>query len=312
MALGVQRGGSFEEQILRYVKDTLAMLNRPGGQIFYVDSGAGNDGNLGTSYFCPVLTVTQALSLCTSGAGDIIQIIANSPSSPPGSETFPIAVNKSNVTIRGSLGYPGVMLSDSGIGCDEQNVATFEIGAHYVTIEDMYIGCDNLGTTGGIIEFNGTNSYFGVNIRRCSFDMQYVPAYGIKVDYDQPYLLVEDCMFGRSDIGGYTTAGIYIGNLTAGMIRRNIFRKCAGIGISAGLNAGGFDILDCRFNVPSDTVGKAITLAAGSSGIWVDGNRANFGMTGMTQNPYRDLNNDTSNTWGLNYQAGTSTMPIGT
>lgn len=277
------------------------------GTHFWVDTTLGVDTKSGLSPDDPLLTYTAALAKCTSGAYDVIHGMANSPSAPPATETFPIVVNKNGVTIIGEHGKG--LLSDSGIGSDEQNKATFEIAAHYVTIEYMYLGCDNLGTTGGIVEFNGTNSYFGTTIRRCTFDTQYVPAYGIYVAYDQPYLLVEDCMFGRYDIAGYTTAGIYIGNLTAGMLRRNIFNACAGIAISAGGSAGNFDILDNRMILPSDTKGKAITLADGSSGIYVDGNRANFGMTAATNNPFLDLNNDTSNTWGLNYKATASILP---
>lgn len=280
------------------------------GKHFWVDGSTGVDTNNGLSPANPVLTVTQALTLCTAGAYDVIHILANSPSSAPAAEIFPIAVNKNGVTIRGEHGSG--LLSDSGIGSYTKNKACFEIGAHYVTIEDLYMGVDNEGSDGGIIEFNGTNCYFGTTIRRCTFDTQYIAAYGILATYDQPYLLVEDCVFGGTWIAGYTTAGIYIGNLTGGMIRRNVFNKNQGIAISAGVGASNFQILNNQFNLPSDTVGKAVTLADGSLNIFTNGNHANFGMTAMTNNPYRDLNNDTSNTWGLNYKAGLSVMPIGT
>jgi len=311
MTLPIQRGGSLDERVLRHVQDSYYLASRTGGQVFFVDGTDGDDDtdNPGTSPYSPVLTITRGNALCTASHGDIIHILKNSPSSPHADETFPVTLNKQGMIVRGTLGRG--WLSDSGFGSDEQNVATIEIGAHYVTVEDLYLGCDNLGTTGGIVTFNGTNSYFGVTFRNCTFDTQYIPAYGIYMQYDQPYFLLEDCRFGRYDIAGYTTAGIYIGNCTWGMFRRNIFNACAGIAFSGGPQSGNYSIFDNRFSLPSDTVGKAITLADGSSGIHVDGNHATFGMTAMTNNPFRDLNNDNSNMWGLNHKAGVSIMPSG-
>lgn len=287
----------------------LTAKNEMLGTVFYVDGTSGVDTNTGRTKDTPLLTVTAALAKCTNSKGDVIQIIRNSPTSPPATETFPIAVNKSNVTIRGTLSPHGAILSDSGIGSDAQNEACFEIGAHYVTIEDLYLGIANEGSNGGIIEFNGTNSYFGTNIRRCTFDTQYIAAYGILATYDQPYLLVEDCVFGRHDIAGYTTANIYVGNGTAMMLRGNTFVCVTAIGISLAATCGNVTVLDNRFSCASNTVGMAITCADGSSGNYFDGNRANFGITAMANNPYRDLNNDNSNTWGTNYKGGVAVMP---
>lgn len=296
-----------------YTRDTYSLASRTGvGKVFFVDGTDGVDTNSGREPDSPVLTVKQALSLCTADKGDIIQILKNSPSSPHESETWPIAVNKQGVTIRGTLGASGGMLSDSGIGSDEANVATFEIGAAYVTIEDMYIGCAGEGSDTGIITFNGTNNYFGTTIRRCTFETQYIAAYGVYAAHDQPYLLIEDCVFGRHDIAGYTTANIYLGNCTAGMIRRNVFPCVTALGISVGAGCHNLTVLDNRFSLASDTVGMGITAADGSSGCYFDGNRAAFGMDTMAFRPFRDLNNDNSNNWGLNYRLGATITPIGT
>ena len=93
------------------------------------------------------------------------------------------------------------------------------------------------------------------------------------------------------------------------MIRRNTFVCITAIGISGGASAGNFTILDNRFSCASDTVGMAITLADGSSGIYIEGNSAAFGKVAPANNPYRDLNNDDSNSWGLNYAGGIAVMP---
>lgn len=273
-------------------------------KVFYVDTAAngGSDTNGGLSPSDPLLKINAAMDKCTANKGDVIQVLGNSPSSP--NDTATITMDVAGVTLRGLHGRG--LLSDSGTGSPTENVPVITIAANYVTIENLYLGDHSTGTTGGIIEFTG--STYGVAIRNILFDSQYAPAYGILTAGDHPYLLIEDCVFGRYDIAGYTTAGIYIEHCTAGMIRRNVFRACAGIAISVGANGGNFDILDNRFCMPSDTDGKAITLAAGSSGIYIDGNHANFGTTDAAD-PYRDINGDDSNTWGLNYKGITATMP---
>lgn len=277
------------------------------GSVFYVDTAAngGDDDNTGLSVDAPLKTINAAMDKCTASKGDVIQILGNSPSSP--NDTGTITCDVAGVTIRGLHGRG--MLSDSGFAANATNTATITIAANYVTIENLYLGCHSAGTTGGIVEFNGTNSYFGVTFRNVVFDTQYIAAYGIYAQYDQPYLLVEDCVFGRHDIAGYTTAGIYIGNGTATMIRRNVFPCVTALGISIGASCGNTTVLDNRFSLASDTVGMAITAADGSSGNYFDGNRAAFGMSTMTENPYRDLNNDNSNNWGLNYKLGASIAP---
>jgi len=299
----IERGNAL---ISRNLRNVLSGVWTP-GKTFYVGTG-GSDTNSGLTPETLLLTINAAMDKCTANKGDVIQVLGNSPSTP--NDTLTITMDVAGVTLRGLLGRG--MLSDSGFGSPTINVPAITIAAGYVTIENLYLGCKSTGTTGGIIEFLGTNSYFGVTIRNVFFDSQYVPAYAIKVDYDQPYLLIEDCIFGRHDIAGFTTANIYIGNLTAGMIRRNVFTRITALGISGGPNAGNFSILDNRFSCVSNTVGMAITLADGSSGIYVDGNRANVGITDMANNPFRDLNNDNSNTWGLNYKGVTATNPSGT
>lgn len=277
------------------------------GKVFYVDTAAngGSDNNSGLSITDPLLKINTAMDKVTANKGDVIQILGNSPSSPNDNAT--ITCDVAGVTIRGLHGRG--MLSDSGFGSPTINVPAITIAANYVTIENLYIGCKSTGTTGGIVEFSGTNSYFGVTFRNITFDTQYVAAYGIYVQYDQPYLLVEDCMFGRSDIAGYTTACIYVGNCTCGMIRRNVFAGFAGIGISCGGSCGNLTILDNRFRLPSHTEGKAITMAAGSSGNYIDGNHAAFGDTQVTNNPFLDSSSAGYNDWGVNYESATVTMP---
>ncbi len=273
------------------------------GSVFYVDGTGGVDTNTGRTKDAPLLTVTAALALCANDKGDVVQILRNSPSTPPATETFPIVCNKSNVIIRGLLGKG--MLSDSGIGSDTANVPTFQIEANYVTIEDLYIGCDNAGSTSALVYFNGTR--WGCALRRIQFDSQYSTAYGVYIPADCPYLLVEDCTFGRGDIASYTTGGIVTAHCTGGRFQRNVFTGgCTGVNILATTNVSNLAILDNRFSLYSDTEGMAITLPTGV-GCVVDGNSAMYGKTAPATNPYKDAG---TNDWGLNYSGGIAVMPV--
>lgn len=269
----------------------------------WVDSG-GDNANTGLDPSDPVETYTYALAnLVTAGRYDVIHGMANSPSSPPANEEFPISVNKNGVTIRGEHGKG--LLSDSGIGSDEQDVATFDIAAQYVTIEDMYIGCDQLHTIGGLITI-GISSW-AFTLRRCLLDSQYLPAYGIYTAQSQNYMLIEDCIFGRKDIAGYTNACIDLPHSIACVLRRNLF-NVTGVGIRLSGGACSVSVLDNKFWLPSDTKGKAITVTSGSGKFFFDGNVANYGKTTMTNNPYLD-EGSAANTWGLNYKGAVSVMP---
>ncbi len=279
--------------IKRYGSDLLSGVWSP-GSVFYVDSAAngGSDSNNG-SYDSPVLKVNAAMDLCTANKGDVIQVRGNSPSSP--NDTATIIMDVAGVTLRGLYGRG--LLSDSGFGSPTINVPTITVAANYVTIENLYLGCHASHTTGSIIDFS--TSAWGVTIRNIQFDAQNIPTYGIRSTsgHDLPYLLVEDCRFGRGDVEGYSTNGIYLSNATAGIIRRNIFRRLVGVAIETGPDAANIDILDNRISLRANTEGLAITLGAATNGIFVDGNHANFGDTDMVANPYKDSSTATYNTW---------------
>lgn len=282
------------------------------GEHFFVDSGIGLDSNDGTNPATPFLTYTYAISQCTSGRYDFIHGMANSPSSPPGTETFPIVIDKGGVTIIGEHGKG--LLSDSGIASTAADTACFEINANYVTIQDMYLGCNGGNTLTGVIDGHTSTAYWSFTLRRCMLGIQGSSKYGIAGKSGiGPYLLVEDCVFGRSNASFFTTAAIAIvDNATGGIIRRNSIAATP-IAISLAGTVVDMRILDNKIACQSDTVGTAITVAdGGGAGCFFDGNHANFGITAMANNPYRDLHNDNSNTWGINYKGSVSIMPIGT
>ena len=273
------------------------------GSVFYVDTAAngGSDSNTGRSPDDPVLKINYAMDLVTANKGDVIQILGNSPSSP--NDTAEVIMDVAGVTLRGLHGRG--LLSDSGFAAFAQDTPTITISANYCTVENLYLGCHSSDTTGGVVEIS--ISSFGCTIRNCTFDTQYIPAYGIYTTVSQNYLLVEDCMFGRNDIAGFTTACIGIPNSLGCVIRRNLF-NVTGVGLNLSGSANSISILDNNFVLPSSTKGKAITIASGGKYFYVSGNVANYGKTDMGANPYLDAG-DAANTWGINYKGVTPTLP---
>lgn len=275
------------------------------GKVIYVDS-SGSDSNSGFLPTEPLLKINAAMDKCTASQGDVIQVLGNSPSDP--NDTATITCDVAGVTIRGLLGRG--MLSDSGFGSPTQNVPTLSISANYVTVENLYLGSNASGNTNGIIDFTG--SAWGCTIRNILFDTQNAVAYGVwsSSGHDLPYLLIEDCIFGRSDVASFTTNCIYLGNATGGMIRRNIFQRPSGKAIELHPGAANITILDNRFALRADASdGYAITLNAGTGNCYIDGNRAHCGETVMSQNPFLDESGADVNDWGLNYKGILATFP---
>lgn len=277
------------------------------GKVFYVDTATngGSDSNSGLSPDDPVLKINYAMDLVTANKGDVIQILGNSPSSP--NDTATITMDVAGVTLRGLHGRG--LLSDSGMGSPITNTPCITMASQYLTIENLYLGDHSTGTTGGVVDIS--NSSFGCTIRNCMFDTQYLPAYGITTAQSQAYLLIEDCIFGRNDIAGYTTACIQLPNSLGCVVRRNLFHvQAKGILLSGA--ASSVSVLDNDFVLHADDAkGRAITITTNSGLFYVAGNRANYGHTDMTNNPYLD-DGVAANTWGINWVGKTATLPTTT
>lgn len=275
------------------------------GKVIYVDSGGSDTTGTGFTPTSPIKTINAAMDLCTANQGDVIQVMGNSPSTP--NDTGTITMDKAGVTLRGLYGRG--MLSDSGFGSDTTNVPCLTIAANYITVENLYLGIDPEGSSGGVIE--GSKSCFGFTLRNCLIEAQYTTTYGFYtgVSWDFPYLLIEDCVFGSGQ-GAKATNWIRLFNASmSSVIRRNLFKRSSAAAIQCLSSCGELSILDNTFHLNSDLAGGAITLDDGSSQIYVDNNHAGYGTTDAAD-PYYDKNgNDDSNTWGLNYKGVTGTLP---
>ncbi len=281
-----------------------SLFQRPSGlgKVFFVDNG-GSDSQEGTDPNYPLLTITTALGKCTASKGDTIIMLQNSPSSPPGDETFPIVINKAGVLLAGL--YSRGLLSDSGFGTDQVDGNTITISANYVSIENLYLGLKTGGTTGNVIE--GGMSAFAFTLRNCVIETQYQALYGFFTGgaYDFPYLLIEDCIFGSAQANRFTSA-IRLFNATFGMIRRNVFMHCSSYAINLQANCGNVSILDNRFKLSADTDGFAVFAANGAFENFIDGNHAAHGINTPANDPFWEGGADGDNDWGLNHKGTTA------
>lgn len=92
---------SIAEQVesLKYMVESLRVSHQGYGVTHYVDVERGADTNAGNTPNVPLLTVTEAMSRCTDGAGDVIYIV--SPDAAVCVVTENVVVNKTDVHIRG-------------------------------------------------------------------------------------------------------------------------------------------------------------------------------------------------------------------
>lgn len=265
------------------------------GQTFYVngtDWGDGDNGNDGLRPDTPFLTLTYALAQCTDEEFDTIVVVDYWT---PTGETWPIAVDKRQVTI---LGAPGGSYDRWACVHPSGNTAAFEIQAAGVRIVDFYI---DAGAAHAGIEYSGTPERTGVY--GCSFMSG---TYGVDMGVNEAGFgaVVEDCHFST-----YLTAGgIIVGNQTRARVKNCVFMRTGGVAIEVTNSAPYSQILDNRIAMNANTAGRAITLAANTVEIMVDGNSAFWGET-VGQNPYLDNAAADVNCWGVNYHGNTMVLP---
>jgi len=288
--------------------------------VFFVDgnSDKGNDGvnTLGQVPEEPFLTVTQALSKCTSKANDYIFIL-NYPSTAP-AETWPISIGKERVHILGI--HQGIMPHFKVINPQDTDnpVFVFTTGGAYCELGYMIMGCSN-GSAKGTIEMQ-TGGLFGNHIHHCGFGLwgksNSDAAFGICTTGgstptigEMLYSVIEHCKFGSL----LTTSGIQIPDTFKGpntvkgtIIRNNHFatgvRSINVLATTADFASGG--IYNNTFEVPDSADGEAVYFANGAQGS-VHKNYA-WTVDGAVpaQNPFFDADHAGTPTmgWGMNFR----------
>ena len=285
-------------QIMKY-------LSKPKGSVFFCDGSAGNDVNNGLTPLTPKLTLTATHALTASLNDDTI-VVLNYGSTGALAETFPILLSNSMIHVIGAQcmdnsKWPTIQSDTAGL--DAINIT----GAR-VELANLEVGG---GAAAAGIHVGSVAGIYGACIHDVWFGVTDCAGLdGIRTDAteDAPHLEVYDCRFGAR----LTRYGIYnAGNATRGILGRqghgNKFWNLADIAMNITGPAGIAEIIDNLFGLSADTVGRAITLSALSSGAIVSGNKASYRVAGMTNNPFRDLSN--ANHWIDNWRQGLTISP---
>jgi len=276
-------------------QETLAVRRPPGiGRVFYVNGQEGDDANNGIDPGTPFETITEALTHCTVAfENDYIVVLRGG-----GAEaSFPIVIDTARVHIIGVSNDVAQRTPGYAAGA----FPVFRIAADQVEIAGLQLLTDNANPA---IEI--TTPAWGAWIRYCSFGTTVDVQDGIFAGVEGPVAgCIENNWFGHRVIRD----GMRLMAPTRTIIRNNIFREVAGIGIN--ITAGGAEvgaIIGNYFYAPialAAGAGWGITIN-GSGGIIAD-NRASQTGDATGTNPYVDtsgagvasrLNGWSNNYWG--------------
>lgn len=229
----------------------LPVLNTYAGNVFWVDSSAGSDGNKGT-YSRPFATLDYAIGRCTANNGDYIYVKPGHAEDLAAADAIDADVagisiiGLGNGTDRPTFTYTNAA-GEFVIGADNITVENMvfnasvtttllaidiEDGVDYATIRNCQFGVDTAGTD----EFNATihltNNNTGCLIEGCTIDMGIAAAVaGIHLDADTDKTTIRNNVIR----GDYSTANI-VGDTTLStniLIKDNILEN----GIGGDLNA---------------------------------------------------------------------------
>ena len=276
------------------------------GNIFYVDGGSTGPtgpGASGRTVDNPFQTIKEAMTACVSGHNDFIYVL-NYGSNGRGTEDWPILVNKDMVHI---IGARSMATSKWPTIKPDESDNAFTVTGQRCEFANLEIGGYS---TGSGIEIG--NAVWCTTIHDCFFGVTGDTAgtHGVYVaaGADAPHTVTYDCQFGVHLTGD----GVRIaGNATRAWIglpgHGNIFKGIAGIAINISGSAGLQGIFDNYFGLLADTAGDAITLAAGTSGIMVFGNRVGYGKTTAATEYFVDAS--TTNSWGQNWVGDAVALP---
>ena len=281
----------------------LAGVLRPGanlGQILYVDTSArgGDDASSGLSVENPKLSIEGALADCTDAGFDTIVVLNQDNANCP---TFPIAVDKDNVTIiaapSGSYQprWEGGAVIDSG----EQHCFTMH------ALHTRIIGFDlRAGTTSAGVYF-GDADCVRPGIFRCVFTAGQYGVHASANSMPGTGLEIADCLFASQT----TNAILYNSNGPFFRFHDNHFHESVGPAINfTGIGGDGGRVMNNTFQLPDDVQGRAITMGFAALGpVWVSGNQANFGDVALVANPYEYLS--AAAAWGVNYAGIIAVLP---
>jgi hypothetical protein len=187
---------------IRFQVESLRDTHQGFGSVYYYDPINGNDGNPGNEPSAPVRTFAAALSLCSSGRGDVIYILAPGEAQASINERW--VINKASVYVRGP--GRGVILKPVGAG---GGAPTISIEADEVSLSGFIVEASTAdATSANAIDVWGKFSRIErmwVNrakngIRYCAGDYHKIRGCEIE-QHAENGILVEDIRFGTAFAG---------------------------------------------------------------------------------------------------------------
>lgn len=162
------------------------------GKTFYVDSGSGVVGNLGTSWADAVTTIDTAVDLCTADNGDTILVAAGHNEVLTGATTFVCDIDKNSITIIGL----GNGTNRPLIEVDTVSDGVVEISADNITIENIVFAVEDVDNMEYMIRVDGLNC----TIKNCDFLEGTEQALtcitvGVSTDTNADGLTIDGCKF---------------------------------------------------------------------------------------------------------------------
>jgi hypothetical protein len=273
------------------------------GRVFYVDEFNGDNGNEGIDPSAPFATITYALTQCVDDRNDYIIVLDCYDQ-----DTYPIVINKSMVHIIGRskqtiLGNRWPLMNGGG------GTGVFQIGSGgkgWVEIAGFAFG-----NAGGPCILASGGACMGSWIHHCVFGETLAAQDGILGDApDRPnFTTIEDCIFA----GLLTRDGIRGPTLTKCVIRNNIFREYAGVGVNITGDGEPLAVIGNYFYVPiADSAAAGWAITTNGHGCIFAHNFATQTGDNTGNNPYRDLSTGVLatclNGWVANY-AGNALSP---
>lgn len=290
------RGLTFREALR---EDHLLHWPEDRGITFYVDTTNGASTNTGLSPDQALDTITAALGKCVADRRDVIYVLDWVEDK---GETWPLAMSVAGVSLIGSQREWG-MTRGTGVFPTTSGSACIHVTASNCRIINLALqsGADDDCIT--FADRPGGGAVIGCMFASCKnaigggASMAASPA--------QQWVFADN--FFSSSVKDH---GIYVFDPAWVVIRNNIFHNVGG-DVACFIDRAGMEtVIDNRFALAKDADGAAITVGAvnAAAGLF-DGNHAYKAITGMTNNPYRDLCVATPSCWLSNYKAGVITAP---
>lgn len=196
-------------------------------QVFFVDATNGTAAGDG-SFLSPLLTIQQALALCTSGRHDTVALIASAGKT---AELTKIAWNK-NLTHLVGLGAPIMVSQRSRVGCGAVDVGGtmspyFIISAYGCIFRNIQIAQEQADATTLLnVSVTGDRNYFkNVHFAGGLTTEQAIDGGASLYINAGSENLFEDCTIGADTIDFATGMACLVFASTA-EANRNIFRRC--------------------------------------------------------------------------------------